>query len=127
MRMTGLKDPPLQRAGLKPGVYKISTKVLQLSRAAEGSHGEKHKQQSNSDREADQPASDVARPGAKRGIEPAEREDGKNRADNFVKKLLERAPQPPEAALLLRRSGCACGRGHKSILTQKEADDRKRG
>jgi len=38
------------------------------------------------------PASRISRPGAKRSIEPAERKHCKKPPDDFVKKLLERAP-----------------------------------
>jgi hypothetical protein len=42
-----------------------------------------------------------------------------------VKKLPESAPEAPETALSFSRSARAYCRGHKSILTQNEADYRK--
>jgi len=66
----------------------------------------------------------VARPGTQGGVEPAQREDGKDRADGLVKKLAEHAPETPETALVLRRGSCACSRGHTSILAQNGVDSR---
>jgi hypothetical protein len=34
-----------------------------------------------------------------------------------VKKMPERAPEPPESAQIFGRIGCAHCRGHRSILT----------
>jgi len=102
------------------------TPFSQPARLAKRRHGKKHKQQRHGDGDGDEPASGISRPGAKRSIEPAKRKDGKNRSDGFVKQLPQGAPEPPETAWSLRRSGRAYGRGHESILTQNEADDRKR-
>src|SRR6267143_4960822 len=95
---------------------------LQPARLAKRRYGKKYKQQSHRDGDGNEPASRIARPSAKCGIEPTKRKDGKNRADGLVKKLPESAPEAPETALSLRCSGRAKGRGHKSILTQNEAD-----
>src|SRR5882724_11672368 len=95
--------------------------VSQSARLAKRRHGKKHKQQRHSDGDGDEPASCISRSRAKRGIEPAERKHCKNRADDFVKKLPERAPEAPETALSSRRSARAYCRGHENILTQNEA------
>ena len=99
----------------------------QLASPAERSHREKEKEQSHGNRKTDEPAGDVARPGAQRGVEPTQREDGEDRGDGLVKKLPERAPEAPETALLLRRGSGAYGRRHKNILAQNRADTRKPG
>jgi hypothetical protein len=101
--------------------------VSQPARLAKRRHGKKHKQQRHGDRDGDEPASRISRPGAKRSIEPAERKHCKNRPDDFVKKLPERAPEAPETALSLRRSARAYCRGHENILTQNEAGYRNPG
>jgi len=101
--------------------------VSQPARLAKRRHGKKHKQQRHSDGDGNEPASCISRPGAKRSIEPAERKHCKNRADDFVKKLPERAPEAPETALSLRRSARAYCRGHKNILAQNEAGHRNPG
>src|SRR5437879_9731328 len=99
----------------------------QLASPAERSHREKEKEQSHGNRKTDEPAGDIARPGAQRGVEPTQREDGEDRGDGLVKKLPERAPEAPETALLLRRGSGAYGRRHKNILAQNRADTRKPG
>ena len=58
---------------------------------------------------------------------PAERKHCKNRPDDFVKKLPQRAPEAPETALSLRRSARAYCRGHENILTQNEPGYRNPG
>jgi hypothetical protein len=98
---------------------------LQPARLAKRRYGKKHKQKSHRDGDGNEPASCIARPSANCSIEPAKRKDGKNRADGLVKKLPESAPEAPETALSFSRSGRAYCRGHKSILTQNEADYRK--
>ncbi len=52
----------------------------------------------NSDRDGDEPASDVTGPGAKRGVQPAQRKNGKDRASDLMEKLLEDAPKAAETA-----------------------------
>ena len=70
--------------------------LSQLAGVAEGSHCEKHEQDGHGHCHANEPARHVARPGAKRGVEPGQRENGKHRADKFVKKLAQDAPQASE-------------------------------
>jgi len=129
--------------GVRHGSRKIengtSERVLYKARAqaekprsqpagpAERSHRKKQKQQSDRDGESDEPACNVAGPGAQRGVEPAKSEDSKDRGNGFVKKLAEGTPEAAETALLLWRGGCAGCRRHKSILAQNRADIRKRG
>ena len=60
---------------------------------AEGCHGKKHQQARHGHGYANKPARHVARPGAKRGVEPTQRQNGKHRADKFVKELPQHAPQ----------------------------------
>lgn len=66
--------------------------------------------------------SHVAGPGAIRAIEPDERENGEERAHDFVKELLEHAPQAAESALIRGSSGGAGGGRHKSSLAQKRSE-----
>ena len=47
---------------------------------------------------ATKPISSVTGPCANRGVQPSECQHRKKRADHFMEKLLERAPQPAEAA-----------------------------
>jgi hypothetical protein len=97
--------------------------ALQLAGVAEGSHRKKRQQPCHRNRQNDPPARRVAGPGAKRGVEPAERQNRKRRADNFVKKLPEGAPQAAKTA----RGGSRCrarGGGHRSILTQNRPPNR---
>src|SRR5438105_2385717 len=99
--------------------------ALQLAGIAEGSHRKKRQQACYRNSQNDQPARRVAGPGAKRGVEPAQRQNRKRRADNFVKKLPEDAPQAAKTA----RGGSGCrarGGGHKSILTQNRPPNRNR-
>lgn len=100
----------LSNAGLKPGLYTVSRIGLQLPGLSELSYGEKHEQDRHSNGDADKPAGSVARPSAQGGVQPSQRENGKDRGNDFVKKLAKRAPETTEAAVLLRRGSCACGR-----------------
>src|SRR5712692_2632621 len=84
--------------------------ALQLPSLAKRCYSEIQKYQRHGDGDADKPAGSVARPSAQGGVQPSQRENGKDRGDDFVKKLAERAPETTETALLLRRGGCACGR-----------------
>src|SRR5712692_10340779 len=81
-------------------------------------YGEIHKYESHGNGDSDEPAGSVARPGAQGGVQPSQRENGKDRGNDLVKKLAKRAPETPKPALLLRCGGCACGRVHNNILTQ---------
>ena len=62
--------------------------------------------------------SDVAGPGAKRHIEPAEGQDGKHRANDFVKDLFDGAPQTAETARFAGRGARWRRSWHQGILTQ---------
>jgi hypothetical protein len=94
----------------------------QLPSAAKGTDGKSDKNQSDGDRNAYEPVSDVASPCAERGIQPAECEDGKRRADNLMKKLPEDPPKPCEAARF-SRAGCSSrNRGHTSSLAQMQSN-----
>jgi hypothetical protein len=73
---------------------------LQLPRLPERTYGKKQKQKSHSQDEAEEPERYVARPCAERGVEPRERKNGKDRASDFMKKLLQRTPEAPKTALL---------------------------
>jgi hypothetical protein len=57
---------------------------LQLTRATKRGDGERNKHQANDDGNTDQPVRGVSRPRTQRHVEPAEGEDGKNRADGFM-------------------------------------------
>jgi hypothetical protein len=70
----------------------------QLTGATERTHRKKYKQDGHGDRQDYEPASHVARPGAKCGVEPAQRENGKHCADDLVKKLPQHVPEAAEPA-----------------------------
>ena len=65
---------------------------LQLARAAEGSESERDEEESDGNRERDEPASGVAAPSAYRRIEPRQGEHGEGGADELMKKLLQNSP-----------------------------------
>ena len=90
----------------------------QLARVAERSDREKHEQARDGYGHADEPAGYIAGPSAKRGVEPAYGKNGKDRADDFMKKLPQHSPQAAESARGARSAGGVCWRGHKSILAQ---------
>ncbi len=75
---------------------------LQLPGATEGGEREREEQEADDDRQGDEPVGRVARPGAQGRVEPAERENGKCRADHFVEQLPQNAPEAAEAARLDR-------------------------
>ena len=55
-----------------------------MTRATKRGDGERNKHQANDDGNTDQPVRGVSRPRTQRHVEPAEGEDGKNRADGFM-------------------------------------------
>lgn len=56
-------------------------------------------------------------PGAQGGVGPGESQDGKDRADDFVKQLAKNAPEAAETAFANGSAGCQSG--HEGILAQK--------
>src|SRR5258708_7766936 len=106
----GVKKPERQRLKIQ----------LQLARAAERRHREKREKSRDHQGHGDEPVGDVAGPRAESSIEPAESKYGESRARHLVKKLLERAPEACEPALLLRPCLCARYRRHESSLTKKK-------
>jgi hypothetical protein len=57
---------------------------LQHARATKGSKGKAHEEEAHGYGNRDEPVSQVASPGAKGGIKPAESEDSEGRAHEFV-------------------------------------------
>ena len=93
---------------------------LQLTRAAERGEGECHKNETDDNGKSDEPACRVAAPRTNRGIEPGERENGKGRSDEFMKKLFQNAPETAKAARFDRvtRAAPLYNCRHRSSLAQ---------
>ena len=92
---------------------------LQLASAAERGHGEKNEQQRDRNGYANQPVRHIAGPRTERGIQPPESQDRKRRANDFIEKLSEDPPKPPESTRFDRAARQAWRRRHTAILAER--------
>ena len=60
-------------------------RMSKLPRAAEGADGKRDEEQSNANRNTDQPVSEVASPSPQRGIKPGQGQHREYGPDRFVK------------------------------------------
>jgi len=81
---------------------------LESARSAKRGYGKTHEQNGDPQGRGDKPMRHVASPGAERGVEPGQGENGEQGSDDFKKKLLESAPKTLESAQF--RGGIGSGR-----------------
>ena len=62
----------------------------------------------------------VARPRARGGIKPAQRQDGEHRARHFVKKLPQNTPESSKTLFLRRRRRYTANCTHGNILAHNQ-------
>ena len=77
--------------------------VSKRSGSAERTYGKEHKGKRNGKGNGNEPVGHIARPSAKRVIQPNERQDAEHGTDHLVKELLQDSPEALESPRLRGR------------------------